>query len=239
AWANWRLTMAHLEQDFRCVAPDLAGFGYTPVPADWKFTRDTWLGQMVAFLDALDLDRVHVIGNSFGGAMALALALAYPERVDRLVLMGSVGVDFELTHGLDLVWGHKPSLAKMRDVMDVFAFDSSLISDDLIALRHKASCRPEVAEAYARMFPAPRQRWVEALAIAPEQIATIPHETLIVHGREDRVIPLSNSLKLLESIDRSRLHVFGRCGHWTQVEKADEFNALVRDFLGRADCGQA
>ncbi len=232
AWANWRLTISGLEQEFRCLAPDLAGFGYSPVPAEWVFSRATWLEQVVAFLDALGLERVHVVGNSFGGAMALALAIAHPERVERLVLMGSVGVDFELTRELDLVWGYQPSLAAMGEVMDAFAFDRSLISEDLIAMRYEASRRPEAATAYERMFPAPRQRWVDALAFAPDEIAVIPHETLIVHGRDDRVIPVGNAHRLLELIDRARLHVFGRCGHWTQVEKAREFNMLIGAFLG-------
>lgn len=232
AWANWRLTIAGLAPHFRCIAPDLAGFGYSPVPDTWSFNRETWLAQIVALLDALGLERVHVVGNSFGGGMALALAINHPERVDRLVLMGSVGAKFELTRELDLVWGYTPSLAAMAEVMDAFAYDRSLISDDLIAMRYEASNRADVAAAYARMFPAPRQRWVDALAFTPEAIAAIPHQTLIVHGRDDRVIPPGNSFELLQLIPRAQLHVFGQCGHWTQVEKAGEFNGLVSRFLG-------
>jgi pimeloyl-ACP methyl ester carboxylesterase len=81
------------------------------------------------------------------------------------------------------------------------------------------------------MFPAPRQRWVDAMATADAEIAALPHQTLLIHGREDQVIPLATSLRLLELIDRSELHVFGRCGHWTQIERTDEFNRLLVDFL--------
>jgi pimeloyl-ACP methyl ester carboxylesterase len=81
------------------------------------------------------------------------------------------------------------------------------------------------------MFPAPRQRWVDALATPEAVIADLPQRTLIVHGRDDKVIPLENAYRLLGLIDDSQLHVFGRCGHWTQIEHAQEFTALVGDFL--------
>ncbi len=66
-----------------------------------------------------------------------------------------------------------------------------------------------------------------------DQIRAVEHETLIVHGRDDQVIPLSNAYRLLGLIERSELHVFGRCGHWSQIEWAAEFNALLIRFLTR------
>ena len=81
------------------------------------------------------------------------------------------------------------------------------------------------------MFPAPRQRWVDALACHEAQLGAIRHETLIVHGRDDQVIPLENSLRLLQLIGPAQLHVFGQCGHWTQIEHAAAFNALIDGFL--------
>ena len=83
------------------------------------------------------------------------------------------------------------------------------------------------------MFPAPRQRWVEAMATPEDKIRAIQHETLIIHGREDKVIPLSNAYRLLGLIERSELHVFGRCGHWSQIEWPEDFNALLVRFLSR------
>jgi len=81
------------------------------------------------------------------------------------------------------------------------------------------------------MFPAPRQRWVDAMASSAADIRALPHETLILHGRDDQVIPLATSLTLAQWIDRSQLHVFGRCGHWTQIEHKERFVHLVVDFL--------
>jgi 2-hydroxymuconate-semialdehyde hydrolase len=195
---------------------------------------ETWVNHALGVLDAMDVAQADIVGNSFGGALAVALAVRHPERVRRLILMGSAGTLFSLTRELDEVWGYTPSLENMRRLIDMFAFDRALATDELARMRLAASLREGVQEAYAQMFPAPRQRWVEALAAAPEALKALPHEVLIIHGREDRIIPLEASMNLLRLIPRAQLHVFGRCGHWTQIEHAARFNRLVLDFLAEA-----
>ena len=101
AWANWRTVLPALSQRLRVVAPDILGFGYTARPPGTAYGPATWLEHLLGFLDALNLSQVSVVGNSFGGALALRLAAKAPERVDRLVLMGSVGVPFAITPGLE------------------------------------------------------------------------------------------------------------------------------------------
>ena len=234
AWANWRLVMPALAQQARVIAPDMVGFGYTERPQGFVYSMDAWVRQAVGLLDALGIERTDLVGNSFGGALSLALAIAHPERVRRLVLMGSAGVSFPLTEGLDAVWGYTPSVENMRAIMDYFAFDQGLMSDDLARLRFEASIRPGFQESFAAMFPAPRQRWIEALASAEADIRALPHQALVIHGREDRVIPLATSLTLSSWIQRSQLHVYGQCGHWTQIEHAARFARLVGDFLAEA-----
>lgn len=234
AWANWRLAIPELSKRHRVIAPDMVGFGFTERPASITYDMATWVKQAVGLLDALELPKAHIVGNSFGGAIALALAIAHPERVGRLVLMGSVGVPFEITHGLDAVWGYEPSLENMRTLLDIFAFSRELVNDELAELRYRASIRPGFQESFSAMFPAPRQRWVDAMTSAEADIRALPHETLIIHGRDDKVIPLANSLTLLEWIDRSQLHVFSRCGHWVQIEHAARFARLLADFFAEA-----
>ena len=233
AWANWRLTIPALAEHFDVVAADIVGFGYTERPEGIEYGLDTWTAHATAVLDALGIERAHVIGNSFGGSLALSLAIRHPERVNRLVLMGSVGVPFDITPGLDAVWGYEPSVEAMEGLLHLFSYDRSLIGPDLARLRFEASTRPGVQEAYSSMFPAPRQAAVDAMTHAEADIATITAPTLVVHGRDDLVIPVQNAYRLLELIDDAQLHVFGRCGHWTQIEHADEFNAMVTDFLSR------
>jgi 2-hydroxymuconate-semialdehyde hydrolase len=235
AWANWRLTIPALATGRRVIAPDMVGFGFSQRPTGVRYNLDTWVAQAIGLLDALQIEQTDLVGNSFGGGLALALAIRHPTRVRRLVLMGAAGVSFPITPGLDAVWGYQPSIANMRKLLDVFAFDRSLMSDELAELRYKASIQPGFQEAFESMFPAPRQNGVESLASREQDIRALPHETLVIHGREDQVIPLSNSLTLAQWITRSQLHVFGRCGHWTQIEHSARFAQLVANFLAEAD----
>jgi pimeloyl-ACP methyl ester carboxylesterase len=231
AYANWRLVLPALAERFHVLAPDMAGFGFSERPEKGDYGVEMWTDQVVGFMDALDLDRAHIVGNSFGGAIALRLAARYPERVGRLVLMGSMGIDFPITEGLDKVWGYEPSFENMRGVLDVFAYDRKLVPDELAEVRYRASMQPGFQESFAAMFPAPRQRWVEAMQTSDEEIRALPHKTLIVHGREDQVIPVDNSLRLMRLVENGDLHVFSHCGHWVQIERSTDFNRLVGDFL--------
>ncbi len=235
AYANWRLAMPALTTVRRVIAPDMVGFGFTERPVGVAYNMTTWVQQALDVMDALGVQQADVVGNSFGGGLALALAIRAPQRVRRLVLMGSVGVPFPITEGLDAVWGYQPSFEAMRRLMDWFAFDRGLVTDELAQLRYQASIRPGFQESFSAMFPAPRQRWVDAMASAEASIRALPHQTLVIHGREDQVIPLQTSLTLATLIPRAQLHVFGQCGHWTQIEHTARFNRLVADFLAEAD----
>jgi len=240
AWANWRGVMPALSKKARVIAPDMAGFGYseslnqTISGLQPEMLTGIWVRQALELLDALDIEKADVVGNSFGGALALALAIHHPDRVRRLVLMGSAGVSFPITKGLDAVWGYTPSPENMLRLLDTFAYDRSLVNDELAHARYQASIRPGVHEAYSALFPAPRQQWVEALASREEAIRQLPQQTLILHGREDAVIPLQTSLTLAQWIPRAQLHVFGQCGHWTQIEHGQRFIQLVSNFVQEA-----
>ena len=234
AWANWRLTLPYLaERGFHCYAYDIAGFGYTERDPNVHYGITEWVEHLAAFLEDVVGGPAMLLGNSMGGALALRLAVERPDLVTRLGLMGAAGVRFELTPSLDAVWGYTPSVEHMRTLIaEHFAYDPALATDDLVKLRYEASIQPGFQEAYAALFPAPRQRWVDAIATPDDRLRTIAVPTLLFHGREDRVIPLAVSYRLLELIDRAQLHVFGRCGHWTQVEHAAAFNALCALFFG-------
>ena len=232
AAANWRAVIPALRTGRRVIAPDQLGFGGTATGEPRTFGREAWTGHALAVLDALGVAQVDVIGNSMGGAIALSMAVARPSAVRRLVLMGTMGVAMPLPAGLDTVWGYTPGVEAMREVIGLFAYDHGLINDDLVRMRYEASLHPPVRDSWAAMFPAPRQRWVDDLALSGSQLAAVRQPVLMVHGRDDRVVPWrSSSAPLVDLLPDCRLHVIGGCGHWTMIEKTAEFLAVVEPFL--------
>ena len=231
AYANWRVVLPALAENFRVLAPDMVGFGFTERPTNIEYGLQTWADQVVGLMDTLELPTAHMVGNSFGGAIALRIAAQHPDRVGKLVLMGSMGVPFPITEGLERVWGYEPSFENMRKVLDVFAYSRDLVNDELAEVRYRGSIQPGFQESFAAMFPAPRQRWVEAMCTPEDDIRRLPHRTLIVHGREDKVIPVQTSLRLMELIDNADLSVFSHCGHWSMIERTKDFNRSVSEFF--------
>ena len=202
AWANWRLIIPQLAQDFRVVAPDMVGFGYTDRPENISYTKEIWVKQLKDLMDTLGIERTDLVGNSFGGGISLAFALQYPERVGKIILMGAAGVKWEVTPGLAACWGYEPSFEAMRNLLDIFAYDRSIVTDELAQLRYEASIRPGFQESFRTMFPHPFQRWLDALASDEDDLRTLDKEVLLIHGREDRVEPLESSLRILNLFPR-------------------------------------
>ena len=114
-----------------------------------------------------------------------------------------------------------------------FAVDPAIITDDLVRTRYEASVAPGAFEAYRDMFSSPRHAGSE-LGITEEQVKSVPSRTLLVHGREDKVVPVQVAWNMVRLLPDADLAVFARCGHWTQIERADDFNDLVRNFLAPA-----
>ena len=231
-WANWRGIMPLLAEDFRVVVPDLVGFGYTETPADFAYHfMDSWIDQVIALLDNLGLQKVHLVGNSFGGSLSMWLASRFPERFGRLVLMGPGGWPAEVNANLAQLWSYKPSVENMKRLMDIMAFDRKLVTDELAELRYKATMREGAQETFERVFPLPHQRWLDAQVLPIAQLQALENETLIMHGRDDIVVDPEISFNLHKHIRNSQLHLFGNCGHWTQIEHAARFQQLVQNFL--------
>jgi pimeloyl-ACP methyl ester carboxylesterase len=234
AWANWRLSLPALAGRFRVLAPDIVGFGHTERPDDVRYSLRTWTDHVWDFADALGVERFSIVGNSLGGRIALEMAGERPDRVASMVLMGSPGVGMTPTEGLAALRAYEPSLDNMRALLKgYFAVDPALITEDLVRIRYEASAAPGAHEAYDAMFHDPRHAGGD-LGITSEAVEAIRTPTLLVHGREDRVVPVEVSQTMVRLLPDADLHVFARCGHWTQIERSDEFNDLVGVWLGRA-----
>jgi pimeloyl-ACP methyl ester carboxylesterase len=233
AMANWQNNIGTLSQRFRVLAPDIVGFGATQRPDDVTYSLRTWTDQIWAFLDAHGIEKTAIVGNSLGGRIALQMATDCPDRITKMVLMGAPGVGMTLTDGLAALRAYEPSHDAMRDLLrNYFAVDPTMITDELVAIRYEASIADGAYEAYRAMFFDPRHAGSE-LGISEDEVRAIATPTLLVHGREDKVVPVQVSVTMLGLLPNADLHVFSSCGHWTQIERADEFSALVSDYLAR------
>jgi 2-hydroxymuconate-semialdehyde hydrolase/2-hydroxy-6-oxo-octa-2,4-dienoate hydrolase len=233
AMANWQHNIGALSQRFHVLAPDIVGFGATERPEDIIYSLRTWTNHVWAFLDSHDIEKAAIVGNSLGGRVALQMATDQPDRITKMVLMGAPGVGMTLTEGLAALRAYQPSHDAMRDLLrNYFAVDPTMITDDLVAIRYEASVAEGAYEAYRAIFFDPRHAGSE-LGITAEEVRAIDTPALLVHGREDKVVPMQVSVTMLGLLPNADLHVFSACGHWTQIERADEFSALVADYLAR------
>lgn len=240
AWANWQYAVPALGERYHTIAPDLAGFGQgyhpDPAPKGIRAWMRLWIDQLIALLDELGVKKAHVVGNSMGGAVALHLLAEAPDRVDRAVLMGPAGAPCTLTPELDRVWGfyEDPSPRTLAQMFRWFAYDDTKVGgniDAIAEMRFESAMEAKVRASYEAMFPRPRQEILDQLVIPDSALRRIQNPVLLIHGRDDRVVPLETSLYLLPRLPRVQMHVVGQCSHWTQIEYRDTFHRLLDDFF--------
>jgi 4,5:9,10-diseco-3-hydroxy-5,9,17-trioxoandrosta-1(10),2-diene-4-oate hydrolase len=240
AWSNFGRNLPVFAARFRTLMLDLPGFGSSakpPVAGNYfTFAAEALAG----VLDKLGIGQVHLVGNSLGGGTAVRFALRFPGRAGRLVLMGPGGLSLNVfapdpTEGVkrlaEFAAPPGPSREKMAAFLQTMVYNQRLVTDELVEERYLAASTPEAVAAMASLGasffdPAHAEEgllWREAQRLR--------NEVLLIWGREDRVNPLDGALVALKLIRRAQLHVFGGCGHWAQLEKFDEFNRLVIDFL--------
>jgi 2-hydroxy-6-oxo-octa-2,4-dienoate hydrolase len=234
-WGNWKGVMAELGARFHVIVPDIAGFGFTEFKPESKYDIKLWVRHLVGIMDTLGIEKASFVGNSFGGALAIGLALFEPSRVDRIVLLGTPAGDFEQTPGLRSAATYEPSMAAMEAAMRLFPYDQSIITPEMIRSRYEASARPGAQDALKCLVPQPKPDGPTIVKGFPAAaVAAIEAPVLVLHGREDRVVPPQCGLLLAQHIPGADLHMFARCGHWVQVERRADFLRLVGDFLGQS-----
>jgi 2-hydroxymuconate-semialdehyde hydrolase len=245
AGANYPKTLAGLSDELDVVAIDLVGFGTTDHPADPPHGAPAWqalrLAQIEGVMDHYGFDRATLVGNSLGGAITLNFTLQRPERVDKIVLMGSAGPPFQ--PGAPLIqlteFYDDPSEERLKAILTSFVYDLDDFGDidPLISARFASAMREEARRSFTTMYRTAGGQAARDLAFAPEVIAGIEHPAMIIHGREDQIIPLAGSQWLLEHLPNADLHVLGHCGHWAMLERPVTFNRLVREFVTGRDVG--
>ncbi|PVX75202.1 alpha/beta fold hydrolase [Paraburkholderia unamae] len=238
-WSNFHRNVdAFVDAGYRVILPDCPGWSKSdPVVCDKGSRAVLNATSLKGLLDVLDIERVHVIGNSMGGGNALAFALAWPERVGKLVIMGGGGVGPSLfqpmpLEGIKLLYGlyKAPTMENLRKMLDVFVFDPSALTDELVRQRFDNMMEHrEHLDNFVKSVEA-NPDWLPDLS---GRLKEIKAPTLVTWGRDDRFVPLDSGLRMLWGLQNAELHVFSRCGHWAQWEHAEKFNRLVLDFLAQ------
>ncbi|GLY91825.1 alpha/beta fold hydrolase [Actinoallomurus iriomotensis] len=235
--SNWERIIADLASSFYCIAPDMIGFGDSshpdPAPQGMAAFNEVRTAALFGLLDALGLTKVHLVGNSMGGSIALLMVLQAPEKVGKVVLMGSGGApDLPASPGLRHLreFYADPAPESLRELLRQFVYDLEPLSDridQVVAERMSYVVRDDVRRSHAGSFNmAPARRFFH-----PDELATIEHDVLVVHGRDDRIIPLAASTYFATHIPSADLYVLGQCGHWTQIEHPEKFEYLVTGFI--------
>ncbi|MGA5221799.1 alpha/beta fold hydrolase [Streptomyces koyangensis] len=238
-WSNFSGNIGEIAAaGFRVLAPDMPGWGDSDAQATEEMDHDATL---VEFLDALGLEKAALVGNSMGGHTAVRFATLHPGRLTHLVTMGAslgrgpaslFGPGDGPSEGLKVIVRayRDASPENMRALVEIMTYDKErFATPELTRARSEAAlARPDHLKNYvqglAHGAPIP-------VKVDRDKIPGIQAPTLLIHGKDDRVLHYETSLWLLANIPNSRLVLLNRCGHWAMIEHAAEFNRLVIDFL--------
>jgi 2-hydroxy-6-oxonona-2,4-dienedioate hydrolase len=234
---NYHPNIESLAQHFRVLAVDMPGWGqsYTPPEETGADHPKT----LVSLLDVLGIERAALVGNSMGGMTSITVAITHPERVSHLVTMGAPTPTASLlfsaggwSEGMQVLLRayREPTPDNMRSLVQVMCFDQKWATEELAEARSRAALvTPAHLDSWNRQFDGPpRPNPFFALG---DRVREVSAPTLVIHGRDDRVVHYENGLQLTTRIADSRMVLLNRCGHWAQIEHADEFNRLVSNFV--------
>lgn len=241
-WANFRGNLPVFAEHFRCLIIDLPGYGGSdpvegiPIPV----AVDT----VVRFMDAVNLQRAHIIGNSLGGLVGSNLAAQHPQRVDRFVSIGGIGMSLLApfpAEGINLLvaFTENPSRERLVEWLRSMVYDQSLVTEELIEERWKRAIEPVTLATSRKMYSRAAIEGIGKMMRAPgmplpfAHLPSIQAPTLVTWGRDDRVSPVDMALIPLRLVPKCELHIFYDCGHWAMIERKAEFESVALAFLKR------
>lgn len=230
-WGNWRISMPLFAERCRAIAIDLVGFGRSdvPDPARFAYSQDDRDRQLAEFIVALGAGPVNLVGNSTGGLTSIGAAQLVPELVNKVILMGSAGIETGIITPLKALTEYDFTEQGIRRIIGSLANPAFAVSDDLVEYRHRLSVDPETRKGYSAFMG-----WIGSqggLHRPEEFIAALKHETLVFHGKDDAVVPVESAYRLLELIENSAGYIMPHCGHWAMMEYPEAFARHSLRFL--------
>ena len=229
--ANWSGNLGEVaEAGYAGFAPDIVGFGLTDKTKGWH-TYEKKIQHIIAFMDAMCIERASFVGNSMGGGIACGIAAHHPNRVNKIIMLGGGAVKLKVaTEKFQSVIDYEPSLESMSTVLKSFCFDESLVTEELIEGRYQMSILPGAQESYrdfmsivlnSGAFIDPLQKILKN--------TDIPF--MMIWGRDDKIVPLKYGHEMEELIPSAEFNIYDNCGHWAQIECRERFNKDLATFL--------
>lgn len=243
-WANWLANIPSLSRKHRVIAMDLPGFGHSPMPRE-PITIENYGRTLDALMDRLDIDATAVVGNSMGGFAATELAIKFPQRVERLTLVSAAGLATKYL-GLSTEFFHRRTVVAFARAVNAYAGVPEARAETLVRRPRLRRRVLDVVVRYPERLSGPmcfelmRGSGKPAAPDATDaimnydyrdRVSDIACPTLIVWGRNDRVVPVSSAEEYHRLIDGSRVDVFEDTGHMAMLERPARFNAALEAFL--------
>ncbi len=228
-WSNFKGNYPFLvEHGYRAIVPDTMGYGYSTKPEEGTYTLDDVAGQYKRLLDVLEVGRVVLVGNSQGGAVAITMALNYPETIEKLVLMAPGGLEERGTYmemeGIKAMIRvlYKEGISKetIRKVFTLQLHDESKITEQVIEERYQIALTQH-KDNIARIHVVNQE----------DRLAEIQCPVLCFWGANDKFCPPTGAPKIASRCPDSRTMLISSCGHWVMVEYPKLFNELTLKFL--------
>ena len=238
----WGANISPLAEGHSVYALDLPGHGKSDKPKEVDYGAVSGAHFLVSFMDSVGISKATLIGNSAGGLVTALCALAYPHRLERLVLVDAGGL------GRQLAWFLRfaslpllgellqtPNVRNPRNLIKSVFYEPQDLSDDLMMELMWARNIPAAKKAVLRAVRSGINLWgLRRNMVVLHRLKQFLKPVLIIWGREDRIIPVAHAHRAAQVLPNCQVHVISRCGHWPQLERADEFNSLVLGFLNGA-----
>jgi 2-hydroxy-6-oxonona-2,4-dienedioate hydrolase len=239
-WANFGDNLPAFTAGFRSLVLDLPGFGRSYATEQNPVLQAP--DAVIALLDGLGIDRAAVLGNSLGGKIAARVAATHPARVTRLVTVGGVGLPFfsalpseGIIRLVEFV--EEPTRERLVQWMQSMVFDPAVLTDEFVEMRWQTATDPAALAGMRQIYNREMLSVLRDMMVGNtaefEMLRQIEAPTLVTWGRDDRVTPLDGAIAPMRLIRRCELHVFYDCGHWSMLERKDEFESVVLSFLSR------
>ncbi|MEU7631297.1 alpha/beta fold hydrolase [Nocardia sp. NPDC049220] len=223
---------------YRCHAIDMLGHGYTGKP-DYPYEIPRYVQHLVDYLDAVGIERAHLVGESLGGWVAAHLASEQPDRVLSLQLLAAGGtvanptiMERIKTSTTKAVRSDDIELTRAR--LRLLMHDPADATEELVEVRHRIYHQPDFVANIHNLLSLQEMEVRQRNLLRPERLAKIQAPTLVVWGHENPFGDVPEAKKMAEDIPGAQLQLYAECGHWPQHEQAALYNPLSLDFLAKA-----